>query len=200
MTNLRNALACGLLVVAIITGLQLTFLLRQAGTAIESAEAQLFLQNVALIRMEGAVGHSVQQAGLDLRGARRDLNDRLDAYLVLGNLHLSAANETLLRTGYSLAGSANEIAESVHGTTSGARQIESQVSDALQLTFDCDRNADCFHNRYVGAAHGIEDAAEAWGDAAPAQATAATATLENARAITDFGRKGPLRRLAEWLW
>ena len=47
--------------------------------------------------------------------------------------------------------------------TANAATITAQVSDALPLFLDCDHNADCAFNRYVGAARGVENAARNFG-------------------------------------
>jgi ABC-type transporter Mla subunit MlaD len=50
-------------------------------------------------------------------------------------------------------------------TLANSAAISAQVNDALPLFLDCDHNADCMFNRYVGASKGIERAAMNFGQA-----------------------------------
>lgn len=50
-------------------------------------------------------------------------------------------------------------------TFENSAAITAQVNEALPLFLDCDHNADCVFNRYVGASRGIETAATDFGQA-----------------------------------
>lgn len=209
---LRSGLACSLLLLAVLLGLQAMQLLAQlaevAGRTearMDTALAELRAQNRQLMMLEAQAAGSLKLAGEEIARARRDLDENSQALLAIMHSHLVYANRSLAQTGWSLSAAAASAADSINQVTGQAAQIESQVSEALELSLDCDHNADCFHNRWVGAARGIERAAQAWGEAAPRQAAAATGALENAEEVTgELARKPPLWlrvvKYAKWLW
>jgi len=198
MTKLRNALACGLLTAATLLLLQVGYLLNRAEQSLSQADAQLYYQSISLLRLEDRLGRSAERSVNELALAREDLNQKAGETLLELHRHMEQANDALYRTGYALAQAAGSMSVDFENVAGKTAQIESQVSDALQLSFDCvhqsrdsngavvfEGNADCFHNRWVGAARGIERAAEAWGNAAPRQAEAATGVLEHGEKIAE---------------
>jgi hypothetical protein len=218
---IKDALASGLLLATTALVLQLGYLANRAEESLAQADAQLYYQNIALIRLEERLGRAAERSARELALAREDLKQTAGEALLEIHGHMEQANDALYRTGYALAQSAGSMAVDFERLAGGAAQIESQLSEAVSLSFDClnqsrdsdgavifEGNADCFHNRFVGAARGIEQAAKAWGDAAPRQAQAATGLLEHGaqaaehtEAITkDLAKQPPLWfRALKWL-
>lgn len=182
------AVIFGIALAVLILILELTSAVPQWQGESEELLAELHAQNISLLQTQAAARETLQQIG-EMRA------DALTAEVVLARIldnHLSDANTSLARTGYSISFAAGAIADSANQATSGAAQVESQLSsrlDDLTLFTDCDHNADCAFNRWVGMSRGIEQAAKAWGEAAPRQAQAATETLENGAALTGAVRK-----------
>ncbi|HWP84638.1 MAG TPA: hypothetical protein VNN17_05575 [Terriglobia bacterium] len=240
MAAFRNALLCGLLFAGMVLAVQAGILLAQLSEATARMEQEAGLlvidlrrQNAALLDTQGqarallAQGQatlrqaeaSLQAASVEIARARADLNANSETLLGIAHYQLGMANRSLAMTGWSLSAGVASAADSINQVTGQAAQIESQVSEALSLSLDCDHNADCFHNRWVGAARGIEQAslslaamAGAWGEAAPRQAAATTGLLEKGEATAghaeeitaDLAKKPPLWlkvvKYAKWLW
>jgi hypothetical protein len=141
---------------------------------------------------------TLQTVSAETKALRGAIETQTAYALISWNANLGIANETLLKTGYSVAGSAAGIADSVDGVASGAKQVESQVSDAVSLTLDCDHNPDCFHNRWVGASRAAEKSAEVLADSLPRIAEGVAQTAENTAAITKSVRHWDW--LKPWKW
>src|SRR5581483_8628936 len=62
-------------------------------------------------------------------------------------------------------GTVDQLRTDLKPTLDHAGAISAQVDEALPLFLDCDHNADCVFNRYVGASRGIELAASNFGKA-----------------------------------
>lgn len=195
------AVIFGIAVGTLIVVLQISAAILQFQDEAERLSSEVYYQNISLLQTQAAARDTLAE----LRGIRGDLQiTQLQMARIVDN-QLSAANGTLYRTGYSLSVAAGSLAASADQVAAPAAQVESQLSDHLNnlsLFTDCDHNADCAFNRYVGAVRGIEKAANAWGDAAPRQSEAASAALQNTEKITaDFSRKPPVwARIAKWAW
>jgi hypothetical protein len=74
-----------------------------------------------------------------LAAIQTDLNTQIDKIKTDLNTQLTAANFTL------------------SNTLEPMTNIGKQFADAAPLFLDCDHNADCFFNRYVGAARAVEN-------------------------------------------
>jgi len=199
MKNIKEALICGLLIASIGFVLQLGYLANRAEESLSQLDSQLYYQNMMLIRMEAQTARAIATMASDVHQARLDLRRRSAEFSFLASQalqdmhdHLAAANSSLQGSAVAWVYALDRAASAIEAVAGPAGQIESQVSSALELSFDCvhqsrdsngavvfEGNPDCFHNRFVGAARGIEQAAKAWGDAAPRQAQAATGLLEH---------------------
>jgi ABC-type transporter Mla subunit MlaD len=68
-----------------------------------------------------------------------------------------------------------------------ASGVAKQVDDAAPLFLDCEFNADCLFNRYVGASKGIERAALNFGQMSTDVQNALPASLATWQGIDHFG-------------
>ena len=109
--------------------------------------------------------------------------------------------DTLARADTAL-GTAEALRRDLNPALDNSAAITAQVNASLPLFLDCDHNADCVFNRYVGASHGIERAALSFGEMAQQQREALPEQLATWRQIgADVsGTAGNLNRLTKPHW
>lgn len=173
--NFRD-LSIGLLAIALIAAaLRVVESVEKAAAAIDTASSG------ALTQIEGTradLTKRLNAAADELHATRGDIDQAVGLSLKLLDYHAGHVEETLDQTVVGALKLADYHALQVEkridtGELLAAEVVKpiadtaARVADAAPLFLDCDHNADCVFNRYVGTARGIEQMAAAWGHAAP---------------------------------
>ncbi|MGA9622987.1 MAG: hypothetical protein WBL65_08610 [Bryobacteraceae bacterium] len=90
--------------------------------------------------------------------------------------------DTLARVDTAL-GTMEALRRDLQPVLDNSAAITAQVNASLPLFLDCDHNADCFFNRYVGASRGIERAALNFGQASTTFNSALPGFVRNADSL-----------------
>ena len=90
--------------------------------------------------------------------------------------------DTLARADTAL-GTVEALRRDLKPVLDNSAAITAQVNASLPLFLDCDHNADCFFNRYVGASRGIERAALNFGQASTTFNSALPGFVRNADSL-----------------
>lgn len=109
-------------------------------------------------------------------------------------------NTQLASAGANLNDRAVDLNRTLELTSAPYRSIGQQFSDAAPLFLDCDHNADCLFNRWVGMGRGVEDISLSLGSiaktaerSAPAFVGSVTGIADNTKRFTDkFVQPKPL--------
>lgn len=193
MQRLKTALSCALLASFAALGVCLCLMVRRA-TAVITALPTVVERN---IREQGeatrqaalsAIADTRREALAEIGRTRRDVLARVDR---LTDVSAGAVADLTDRTDAQLNALNRTVAENLGRVTGAAQpvldnagQVAGQVNDALPLFLDCDHNADCVFNRYVGTMRGIERMSQAVGASAPGTAQAAERIARNVDGIT----------------
>lgn len=119
---------------------------------------------------------------------------RLREALVVADNQLTVANLTLATEAARLNTSVAKVAD----VAPPLQATMERIADASPLWLDCQFNADCLFNRWVGTSRGVEKMALAFGANAGPQQAALTAIAEDVRTVThEFTRK---KTWKEKLW
>lgn len=105
----------------------------------------------------------------------------------LGSIQ-EAAHSQLSRVNDSLAKTADTVA-AARPVLDHAAGVVAQVDDALPLFLDCDHNADCIYNRWVGTARSTETAMRAVALSAPATTKSVENTARSVESIAHSWEK-----------
>jgi hypothetical protein len=157
--KIRNILVCILLAVLIASVVYGVISLRQAAIQARAdilsesaayrqaltAESAAYRKDLSahLAAIERLVDRRTGDALEEVRATRVEMSGRIGDALT----RVDAALETV-----------EALRSDIQPTLDNAAGITGQVNGALPLFLDCDHNADCVFNRYVGAARGIERA------------------------------------------
>jgi len=180
MKTIQGVLLCALL--AAITALvgYTILLVRAATVVVAGVPAQIDSTQAALVaQLEGTRSDLYRQ----VTAARQDVLGRTERQAAALRIDVMAQAADFRETADRRLGDTLARADRAIGTVDALRQdlkptldhsaaITAQVSDALPLFLDCDHNADCVFNRYVGASRGIERAAFNFGKASTDVSTA----------------------------
>jgi hypothetical protein len=114
-----------------------------------------------LVSMEMGATRSLLASELTkTRASLTDVSTTADKRLALIQADLNGQLSNVSeRLDSQLSGISGQLADSLKPLNG----ITAQVNEALPLFLDCDHNADCLFNRYVGTARGTEKTAEAIG-------------------------------------
>jgi hypothetical protein len=194
MKVIKDVVACILLLALTALAIQALLLVRAATASVAAVPAEIAQVREALdgriAALEGDLMGQVSRVldgdpramdaagraplrGLVLAqvsGLRRDLLDPETGQLTL------LRRESLERVDAALA--------EIRPVTEHAGNVLKQVDEAAPLFLDCDHNADCLFNRYVGTSKGIERAAENFGQASEDFRKALPPVLGNVELIT----------------
>ena len=180
MKTIQAVLLCALLAaISALVGYTI-LLVRAATTAVASVPAEIDSTRAALVaQLEGTRGDLNRQ----VTAARQDVLGRTEKQTAALRMDVMAEvaeyrqtadrrlGDTLARADRAL-GTVDALRQDLEPTLEHSAAITAQVSDALPLFLDCDHNADCVFNRYVGASRGIERAAFNFGKASTDVSTA----------------------------
>ncbi len=171
LLRLKAALCCALL--AALTGVAVqAILLLHAATGASRAlpgavSAEIQATRSALVAQvaaaRGDLTGQIEAARKDLLGrTERGVADlRTDVMGEMAQIRTTAdrrVGDSLVRLDTALD-KVEELRDDLKPTLDHAASISKQVDDAAPLWLDCEYNADCLFNRYVGASKGIERAA-----------------------------------------
>ncbi len=180
MKTIQAVLLCALL--AALTALvgYTILLVRTATAVVASVPVEIDSTRVALVaQMEGTRSDLNQQ----VTAARQDVLGRTERQAAALRVDVMAQAAGFRETADRRLGDTLARADRALGTIEALRQdlkptldhsaaITAQVNEAMPLFLDCDHNADCVFNRYVGASRGIERAAANFGKASTDVSTA----------------------------
>jgi len=109
--------------------------------------------------------------------------------------------DTLARADTAL-GTVEALRRDLQPVLDNSAAIAAQVNASLPLFLDCDHNADCFFNRYVGASRGIERAASNFGQASTTFNSALPGFVRNADSLVadSAATANNLNRLTKPKW
>jgi len=167
MKTVQSVLHCILLAaMAALTG-YIILLVRTATAVAAAIPGQIECARAALVNQVEAARRDVDR---QITAARQDALGRTERQLTALRTDLIAEaggireaadrrlGETLAKADRAL-GTLDELRSDLRPTLEHSGAITAQVNEALPMFLDCDHNADCVFNRYVGASRGIERAA-----------------------------------------
>jgi hypothetical protein len=161
MQRLRSALTCALL--AALTGVAVqAMLLLHAATGAARALPVAIVGEVRAARVDLTAQVAAARQDVLARSERQVAALRTDVIGQVATIGRTAdrrIGDTLDRADAAL-GKVEELRGDLKPTLDHAGSVAAQVDDAAPLFLDCEFNPDCLFNRYVGAAKGIENAAQ----------------------------------------
>ena len=162
MKTIQQVLVCALL--AALTGVAVSaiLLLRAATATVASVPGEIQA-------LRGDLNQQVAAARRDILGRSERQTEALrrDAMAEIERVRETAdrrIGDTLTRVDDALDTVAG-VRRDLEPTLTHSAAIAAQIDDALPLFLDCEHNADCVFNRYVGVSRGIERAALNVGEA-----------------------------------
>jgi len=174
MKTIQGVLYCILLsAMSVLVG-SIILLVRTATTVAGAIPAQIECTRTALLKQVELMRRDLDRQIMATRQEALERTERQVAALrldVMGEAE-GVREMTDRRLGETLAtadraiGVMDALRSDLRPTLGYSSSIASQVSEALPLFLDCEHNADCLFNRYVGASRGIERAASNFGKAA----------------------------------
>ena len=191
MKTFQQILVCALL--AALTALVVcTILLLRAATAtvaaipgeVEATRRELIGVVEATRKDLTAQVESARQDVL-ARSERQSAALRADVMAEVAEIRKMAdrrLGDTLARADTAL-GTMEALRRDLQPVLDNSAAIAAQVNASLPLFLDCDHNADCFFNRYVGASRGIERAALNFGQASTTFNSALPGFVRNADSL-----------------
>jgi hypothetical protein len=156
MKRIQQVLVCALLAALTALVVYASLLVRTAAKTIATVPAEIDQTRGELLAEVTAARKDIL-----LRSERQVSALRKDLMAETGRIRQTAdrrIGDTLARADAALA-SVDGLRADLKPTLDHSAAITAQVNDALPLFLDCDHNADCAYNRYVGASKGIERAA-----------------------------------------
>jgi hypothetical protein len=173
MKTIQGILLCILLAaVSALVGCTI-LLVRAATVAVAAMPVEIECTRAALVNQVEATRRELT---LQIAAARQDVLGRAERQAAAVRMDVMAEAAGFREAADRRLGDTLERADRALGTVEALRQdlkptlessaaMTAQVNDALPLFLDCDHNADCVFNRYVGASRGIERAASNFGKA-----------------------------------
>jgi hypothetical protein len=173
MKTIQGVLLCSLLAAMTVLVGYIIMLVRAATEVVAAIPVQIECTRTALVNQVEATRRDLTSqliaARQDVLGRterqtaalRTDVMAEVDGIREMADRRLG---DTLARADRAL-GTVDALRGDLKPTLDHSAAITAQVSDALPLFLDCDHNADCVFNRYVGASRGIERAAFNFGKA-----------------------------------
>ena len=179
----------------------------EATRAAASLQLGAAVQQIALLRRDVTALANTALTGTDKRAESLQVNvlARVDAAVERLDAQATAARGSIDRSSVAIdrqLTTANESLARVALTAEPIRSSAQQISDALPLWLDCDHNADCAFNRYVGTARGIEKASLAVGESAPGITSSADRIAGDVAHVADrlTAKKRWYQHLTDVVW
>jgi hypothetical protein len=173
MKTFQQILVCAFLAAATALAVCAILLLRAATATVAAIPGELEATCRGIVGVVEAarkdLAGQMESARLDVvaRSERQLVALRTDALMEVAEIRKMAdrrLGDTLARADTAL-GTVAALRRDLKPVLDNSAAVAAQVNASLPLFLDCDHNADCVFNRYVGASKGIERAALNFGQA-----------------------------------
>jgi len=167
MKMVRQLLICALLAALTALAVSAALFVRAATATVAAVPAEIRATRAALVGEADAARQDLTRQLAATRAAALALSDRQATAFRAGLLAQTA--DLTSTTSRQIGGTLSQVDSTLAATASLERDLQptlrhsaaiaAQVDGALPMFLDCDHNADCVFNRYVGVSRGIETAA-----------------------------------------
>lgn len=217
MKTLRDCLACAALAALTVLAVCSIVLVRTATSEVAAVSKQANAVGAEIVSEVDTTREALLSAAVaQLNGAQGKVDralsiadSRIGQALSLASVATNHANDQLGVINATVATFGARTSETVAGfredlkpTLSKTQNLIAQIDDAAPMFLDCDHNADCLFNRYVGASKGIERASLNLGQMAFTVNAAMPQFVANANSLVadSAATAGNLNRLTKPKW
>jgi len=167
MKKVQQALGCVVLAALAALAVAAIFLVRAATATVTAIPGEIRLTRAGLLQQAEAARQDFSRQLTAARTSAIALSDRQATAFRAGLLQQTAGfgdtagrrlDATLSQLDSTLAAT-QALERELQPALRRSSSIAAQIDSALPLFLDCDHNADCVFNRYVGVSRGIEGAA-----------------------------------------
>jgi hypothetical protein len=162
MKTVQQILVCALLSALIALAISAIFVLHATAVTVAAVPGEIeALRGGLMVQVTAARSDLLQRSDRQIAALRRDVMAEAGRIRETADRRIG---DTLARADTALDTVAG-VRHDLQPALANSAAITARVNDALPLFLDCDHNADCVFNRYVGVSHGIERAAMNFGAA-----------------------------------